>query len=223
MSPLRTWVLEDHAIVRDLLVEFLQRQRDLQVVGASGSATPFLTACVKGEVDLAILDLMLEDTGGLRVLETLHTLPRPPKVIVFSAVLTLDTVQTALRLGACGYIEKAAPLEELSAALERVASGGVYLSPCVSAIASRLVEQQTRSQRPNTLTPRELSVLAKIAAGMNAKALARELGLSEPATYKIKRSICTKLNVESDQALTLVALRMGLISAESISPGSNSP
>jgi DNA-binding NarL/FixJ family response regulator len=218
--PIRTWILEDHGIVRDLMVDFLSRRTDMKVVGASGSSTPFLTACLSGEVDLAILDLMLEDTGGLRVLETLNTLERPPKVIVFSAMLTLDTVQTALKLGASGYIEKAAPIEEMNAALDRVIGGGIYLSPCVSAIASRLVEQQARSQRPETLTARELSLLAKIARGMSAKELAREIGLSEPATYKIKRQICAKLNVKSDQELTLIALRMGVISPESIVLGS---
>lgn len=211
----RIWVLEDHGTVRDLLLEFIATQPQFSIAGASGSAAPFLAAVAAGEVDIVLLDLMLDDTGGLRVLELLQAQPRPPKVIVFSALVTLHTVQTALQLGVSGYVEKAVPIEMLRAALERVAAGGIYLSPCVSALATKLVEQKAQNREPDSLTPRELSALAMIASGMNAKAIARALGIAEPTAYKLKNAIAHKLKAPSDQELTLTALRMGLISAES--------
>lgn len=207
----RIWILEDHHAIRQLLTEFVLVQPGLKVVGAGGDHAALVQACAAGQVDLVLLDLMLDGCGGLNVLERLGQGTGRPKVVIFSAVVTLHTVHAALHWGVSGYVEKAAPLEELQAAIARVAGGGVYFSERVSSIARTLVEGRGHRRSAVALTPRELNVLAMIARGMNAKLLAEHLSLSEPAIYKIKKTIAEKLQTNSDQELTLTALRMGLI------------
>ena len=207
----RIWILEDHHAIRQLLAEFVLVQPGLKVVGAGADHEALLQACAAGQVDLVLLDLMLDGCGGLTVLEMLGEGAARPKVIIFSAVVTLHTVHAALHWGVSGYVEKAAPLEELQAAIARVAGGGVYFSERVSSIARTLVEGRGHRRSAVALTPRELNVLGMIARGMNAKLLAERMGLSEPAIYKIKKIIADKLQTNSDQELTLTALRMGLI------------
>lgn len=211
-QPCRIWVLEDHNAIRQLLADFVLVQPGYKVAGASARAEPLIEACKRGEVDLVLLDLMLEGTGGLKVLDTLTSLNLKPKVVVFSATVTLNTVQAALSWGVSGYVEKAAPLDQLQSAIARAASGGVYFSERVSTMVRRLIEQRSAgADAANALTPRELRVLELVARGMSAKQLAKELALSEPAIYKVKQAISAKLHAWTDQELTLNALRMGLI------------
>lgn len=211
--PCRIWILEDHDAIRQLLGDFVALHPQWTLAGASTRGKPMVEACARGEVDVVLLDLILEGRGGLKVLEDLAAIEPRPKVIVFSAVLTVHSVQSALCWGVNGYIEKAAPLPELEAAIERAAQGGVYLSERVSAIARSLVSRGHHTGEGALLTPRDLRVLELVARGTNTKALARVLGLSEPATYRLKGQVAAKLNAQSDQELTLIALRMGLISA----------
>ncbi len=210
--PCRIWVLEDHNAIRQLLADFVLVQPGYKVAGASARAEPLLEACKKSEVDLVLLDLMLEGIGGLKVLEELSAFTPRPRVVVFSATVTMHTVQAALSWGVSGYVEKAAPLEQLQSAIARAATGGVFFSERVSTMVRRLIEQRSQgTEGPNTLTPRELRVLELVARGMSAKQLAKEMNLSEPAIYKVKQAISAKLHAWSDQELTLNALRMGLI------------
>jgi DNA-binding CsgD family transcriptional regulator len=51
----------------------------------------------------------------------------------------------------------------------------------------------------------------RTAQGVHTKRIAESLNLSEPSIYKLKKSIMRKLEVNTDQELTLCALRMGLI------------
>lgn len=219
--PCRIWVLEDHAAISQLLTDFIAGEPAYRVAGASANSEPLLAACARGEVDLVLLDLMLEGIGGLRVLDELNRFEPRPKVVVFSATVTQHTVKTALSWGVQGYVEKAAPLEELHAAIARAASGGVFLSRRVSAITRRLIEQRNPKLEDAALSPRELRVLELLARGVTTKEIARELSLSEPATYRVKNAISAKLQAWSDPELTLQALRMGLIGALESDQGPN--
>lgn len=211
-SVCRIWVLEDHNAIRQLLSDFVLVQPGYKVAGASARAEPLLEACKQGEVDLVLLDLMLEGIGGLKVLEQLSTFNPKPRVVVFSATVTMHTVQAALGWGVSGYVEKAAPLDQLQAAIARAASGGVFFSERVSTMVRRLIEQRgIGAESANALSARELRVLELVARGMSAKQLAKEMSLSEPAIYKVKQAISAKLQAWTDQELTLNALRMGLI------------
>ncbi len=213
-APCRIWVLEDHDAIRQLLAQFVLVKPTYTVVGASARASDLIEACRRGEVDLVLLDLVLDGVGGLQVLEELATLTPRPKAVVFSGTATLHTVQAALSLGVSAYVDKSASLDQLRVAIARAAEGGVYFSERVSTIMRRLVEQRNAgSGGSHVLTSRELRVLELIARGFSAKELAAEVGLSEPAIYKIKQSISTKLQAWTDQQLTLNALRMGLIGA----------
>lgn len=208
----RIWVLEDHNAIRQLLADFVVVQPGHKLAGASARAEPLIEACQRGEVDLVLLDLMLEGTGGLKVLEQLSSIATRPRVVVFSATVTMHTVQAALGWGVSGYVEKAAPLEQLQIAITRAATGGVYFSERVSTMVRRLIEQRSAGvDSANALTARELRVLECVARGLTAKQLAREFNLSEPAIYKVKQAISSKLKAWTDQELTLNALRMGLI------------
>lgn len=210
-SPCHLWIVEDHQAIRELLCSFAADIPSVRVVGSSGSAAPMLQAVQRQEVDLVILDLLLDGDGGLQVLETLAEVTQRPKVIVFSGMATLHTVQTAVEWGVSGYVDKSSQLEDLRRAIERSREEGAYFSNGPSSLIRQFIQRRGSEAGRPALTPRDRIILQKTAQGVHTKRIAEALKLSEPSIYKLKKSIMRKLEVKSDQELTLCALRMGLI------------
>ena len=210
-DPSRLWIVEDHESIRELLCTFARGLNQVALVGSSRNAEPMLTAARREEIDVVILDLMLEGDGGLQVLDFLTDLPRKPKVIVFSGMATLHTVQAAVEWGVAGYVDKSASLDDLRRAIDRSREEGAYFSSGPSSLIRQFIQRRGSEAGRPALTARDRVIVQKTAQGVHTKRIAEALKLSEPSIYKLKKSIMRKLDVNSDQELTLCALRMGLI------------
>ncbi len=222
-DPLRTWIVEDHASIRELLVEFLAEQKGFKVLGAGDDPEPALAAARESRVDMIILDLSLPKSGGLHALEQLSKLKQAPRVIVFSAMSSPQTVGAAIEFGAVGYVEKTAPLSELQIAIQRIRDGGVYFSEGPSRVMHQLAGATSSKARSPMLTSRELEFLRLLAKGEAIKAIAKTLNLSEGSAYRIRRELFGKLGSNSDQELALAAMSMGLLDMSPMTVEPNSP
>lgn len=123
------------------------------------------------DVTLVLLDLKLPDSqgiGGLLSLKAHH--PDVPIAIV-SANDSADTIQTAIACGAAGFISKAAGVDELSAAIETLVTGGSWFPELAQQVGRR------------GLSATQLQVLDGVHRGLMNKQIAFEVGLSE-ATVK---------------------------------------
>lgn len=118
-KPSRLWIVEDHESIRELLCDFARGLPAVELIGNSRNAEPMLATAKRDGLDLVILDLLLEGSGGLQVLEQLSAVSPRPKVIVFSGMATLHTVQTAVEWGVTGYVHKSSSLEDLRQAIDR--------------------------------------------------------------------------------------------------------
>lgn len=220
-SPCRVWIVEDHAAIRELVLDFLAEMPGFQVVGSSDQTAPALAAATAGQIDLLILDLMLPGVGGVKALEAFTALPLRPRILVFSAVASLQTVERCLRLGVSAYVEKSAPLSHLQQALLRVRAGGVYLTDGVNEILRQLVMRGNAAQRQPLLDERTLELVRLICRDVTIKSAAAALGVSEPYVYRMRQNILQEFGVNSDQELAIAALTMGLL--ELPHPSGNRP
>ncbi len=76
MSPIRTLVVEDQPIARERLVELLQSEPDIEIVGATDSGTDAVAAIRRLSPDLVFLDLRIRDLDGFGVIAELgHGMP----------------------------------------------------------------------------------------------------------------------------------------------------
>jgi DNA-binding NarL/FixJ family response regulator len=210
-KPSRLWIVEDHESIRELLCDFARGLPAVELIGNSRNAEPMLATAKRDGLDLVILDLLLEGSGGLQVLEQLSAVSPRPKVIVFSGMATLHTVQTAVEWGVTGYVHKSSSLEDLRQAIDRSRGEGAYFSSGPSALIRQFVQRRGAEADSPALTPRDREIVQMTAQGVHTKRIAESLSLSEPSIYKLKKSIMRKLEVNTDQELTLCALRMGLI------------
>ena len=151
--------------------------------------------------------------GGLDALERLRAKHPGLKVILLSVHSDSPYIQTAVSLGADGYVLKSGRATEVVAAVGAVTRGGSYFSPPV---AKEIVEQLRRPERASSepfasLSSREREVLRLIADGLSAKEIASELGISAKTVEAHRTSLMRKLGARKATELVRYALRHGLI------------
>lgn len=208
----QVWIIEDHLSIRQLLESFLSLLPGFVVAGSSPDAAPALGAARAGGVDIVVLDLMIRGDGGIAALRRFREMPRPPKVLIYSATSTVHSLQLALAHGAAGYVEKSDSLDELKLALGRLRQGGMHFSSGPSRLLTLLLRPQARGRERTEGT--ELKVLEKLARGLTIKEAAHELKLSTQKVYRVRATLMERANAHSSQDLTRYAIEVGLVGAQ---------
>jgi len=208
-------VVEDHALVREGLVQTL-RQLDSCVIvyeaADSGAASALLDDGLS--VDLMVLDLGLPGIDGLSYLVSLRQNHPEIPVVILSAYDDAHTVGRAMKCGAAGFVSKTCSSERLLAGLREVLEGRVFkpdLLPAASpAVSPRVSMGEGAEPTEFGLTERQAEVLGLMASGKSNREIAALLGLSE-GTVKIHLTAIFKaLGVTSRTQAMVVVARNGI-------------
>ncbi len=204
-TRLRLLLVDDHAIVRDGLRAVIDEEADLAVVGECANGDEALRAVADLQPDVVLLDLSMP---GLDPVSTIHGLQqRAPgvRIMVFTSHADDRLVRATLDAGAIGFLLKDARRDELLAAIRSVAAGQPWLAPGAQ---RQLMELLRRPPDPlQSLTTRELDVLARIGGGLSNKLIARELGLGEGTVKGYVSQVLSKLGVGDRTQAALLAQR----------------
>lgn len=206
-------VADDHGIVREGLRRLLDAESDFRVCGEALDGREVLEQVEKYEPDVVVLDITMPRLGGLETLERLRAKHSNVRVILLSVHSDPPFIQSAISLGADGYVLKNGKAGEVISAIRAVTRGGSYFSP---AVAREIVEQlrapKTPGDEPFTLlSGREREVLHLIAEGLSAKEVATDLNISTKTVEAHRTSLMRKLGVRKATELVRYALRHGLI------------
>jgi DNA-binding NarL/FixJ family response regulator len=206
-------VADDHGIVREGLRRMLEAESDLEVAGEARDGREVLQQVEEKKPEVVILDISMPRLGGLETLERLRTKHPGVKVILLSVHSDAPFIQSAISLGADGYVLKNGRAAEIVTAIRAVTKGGSYFSPVVAReIVEQLRTPHARSNEPfSVLSTREREVLHLIAEGMSAKEVASELSISTKTVEAHRTSLMRKLGVRKATELVRYALRHGLI------------
>jgi DNA-binding NarL/FixJ family response regulator len=113
--PIRTFLVEDNAVIRANLTETLEVLAGVEVVGyAEGTekACDWLTSH-GDEWDLAIVDLFLADGSGLAVVDATQTRSKAQHVIVLSNYTTAPMREKCRVLGAQMVFDRSTQVVDL--------------------------------------------------------------------------------------------------------------
>jgi len=208
---IRVLVVDDHAVVRQGLRTFLELQDDIEVVGEAADGEQALASAAALEPDVVLMDLVMPRLDGVSALQRLRERAPATRVIVLTSFLDDDKVLPAVRAGAAGYLLKDVQPAELVRAIRMVDRGEALLHPAVAArVLREIAGDDTRAERNELLTPRELEVLALLAGGHANKAIARELGVAEKTVKTHVGNILGKLGLSDRTQAALYAVREGL-------------
>lgn len=206
----RVWLVDDQDAFRELLVEYLTTLPRVKVVGNSRDDRLLRPALDAGAVDLVILDLMLEESGGLTILRELGARPASPAVLILSSTATAHAVFAAAQLGVSGFVQKSDPLTTLGLAVQRIAEGGVFFSEGPRRLLGESVLRRWARLDTDEVNRREVSLLVALLNEQPIKEVAEQLHLSVWSTYKLRAELMKKANAHDNRDLMRYATRIGL-------------
>lgn len=212
MSLVRILIADDHELVRRGLVSILQNAHpDWEIVGEATNGSEAVELGERLRPDIAILDLSMPEPNGLKVTERLSSAVPGIRIMVLTVHTAEPVMRQIRRAGATAFLAKNEAPAKLVAAVERMLAGDLFIhSQSASRRASEL-ESTERVPVRYLLTPRELEVLRKLAAGLANKEVAAALELSVRTVESHRASIMLRLGVDSLAELVAIAVRDGLV------------
>ncbi|MBU0750545.1 MAG: response regulator transcription factor [Gammaproteobacteria bacterium] len=209
---LKLFVVEDHALVREGLMQALQalagNGESVEVRGAASADEALELLGDSPDIDLILLDVMLPGTGGLALLGALRKRHPAVPVLMLSALDDAETVRRAMRQGAAGFVPKSSSTEVLLGAVREVLDGGHYLPPQFSEPAARAPRGNIQARF--RLTAAQMRVLELLVEGKTNREISEVIGVTE-GTVKIHVSAIFKaLDVSNRSQALLMAGRHGL-------------
>jgi DNA-binding NarL/FixJ family response regulator len=211
----RVVVVDDEPMVCAHLRTILSAADDLEVVGEAHDGAAAVEAVMRSRPDVVLMDLRMPGVDGLTAIERIGKLSDPPAVVALTTFDADQYVLRALRAGAAGFLVKTTPPEDLARLVRVAADGSTVLSP---AAARRLVaasaDQQSTRRRAQTLieslTEREVEVLACLGEGLSNAQIAARLYLSEATVKSYVSRMLDKLGCANRTQAGLLAHDAGI-------------
>ena len=177
-------IVDDEPGVRTALSGVL-RDEDYSV-----EAVPSGEACLdrvtRGGVDLILLDVWLPGIDGLATLARLRERQVDAQVVLISGHGNIESAVRAIKLGAFDFVEKPLALEKTVLVVRNALRDQAYL------------------------TPREQSLLSRLAQGMTNREIAHAMNIAETTVKTHLKNILEKLHARNRLEAAAIALRLGL-------------
>jgi DNA-binding NarL/FixJ family response regulator len=208
---IRVLIVDDHPVVHDGVRSALNRTADIRLVQSAETVPRAIAALAEHRPDVALLDIRLQGADGLSSIGELLRARPALRVIMFSAYDLDEYVFGAIRAGARGYVLKGSPATEMIDAIRRVNAGGSYLSPSLNTKLVDSMQTRTSGRGSRLLTPRELTVLRLVAAGLPNRAIAESLAITERTVKFHVTAILNKLGADNRAQAVALAGRRGIL------------
>ena len=214
-GPIRVLVVDDHDLFRTGMSSLLSSQPDIEVVAQASGGRMGVRLAFELRPDVVLMDLQMPDLGG--DLATREVLERNPaaRVVVLTVLSGDDDVVAALEAGACGFLAKDTPIDDVIVAVRAAAQGVAWLSPRAAEVVLKRL-RRTEEEQPAVVDPvvelsaRELDVLRLIARGLENSQIAETLNISPRTAKNHVSNILAKLGLPSRVQAAIYAVRSGL-------------
>jgi DNA-binding NarL/FixJ family response regulator len=207
----RVLVADDHRVVRRGLSMVLDAAPDLRVVAEAADGIEAVECVLKGDVDLAVLDVAMPRRSGLQAAREIAR--RRPAVRVL--MLSMHDVEAycfeALKAGASGYVLKTVADRDLVDACRAAMRGESFLYPPTIRTLMRAYLDDGESRLHSPLSPREEEVTKLVAESHSTEQIAQLLTISPKTVERHRENILQKLGMRDRVELTRYAIRRGLV------------
>ncbi|WP_369214898.1 response regulator [Streptomyces flavofungini] len=200
-SPIRVFLVDDHEVVRRGIIDLLDAERDISVVGEADTVDHALTRGPALRPDVAVLDVRLPDGDGITVCRELRSQMPSLACLMLTSFDDEDALLDAIMAGAAGYVLKQIKGSDLISAVRTVASGQSMLDPATTARLMRTLRTDPAGQSDVApelagLSPRERDILALIGDGLTNREIGKKLYLSEKTVKNHISRLLAKLGVQ---------------------------
>lgn len=211
-ARIKVFVADDHAIVREGLVQLLQFHPDLDVVGTCADGRESLQQIRNLMPDVAVLDISMPGLNGIEIASELQQLGLPVAVVILSMHSSTEHVLRALEVGARAYLQKESAAAEIVDAIRAVHSGRRYLSARIAAIVADHAGLTFGKSPLESLSRRERQILQLVAEGHSSSQIGKLLALSPKTIDTYRSRLMRKLGLPDVVSLVKFAIQQRLVS-----------
>jgi len=213
---INVFLVDDHELVRTGIRRILEDVRGMNVAGEAESGEDAVKWCRSEQADIVLMDMNMPGIGGLEATKKILRFNPDMKVIVLTIHTENPFPTKVMQAGAAGYLTKGAGPDEMVNAIRMVQSGQRYLSP---EIAQQMALSQFTPDSENPfkeLSERELQIMIMITKGEKVTDISEQLNLSPKTVNSYRYRLFSKLNISGDVELTHLAIRHGILDAETL-------
>jgi DNA-binding NarL/FixJ family response regulator len=188
-------IVDDHAIVRSGLRQYLTEHVDLRVTGEASNGREAMELARGGDIDVMLMDISMPDQSGVDALAAIKARFPALHILILSGFPEAHYAKALLRQGASGYLNK-----------------DCYISPALSELlADNAAGGSNDRLAHDQLSDREFQVFLQLAKGETISHMAQGMFLSVKTVSTYRARVLDKLKLSSNSDLTYYALKNGLI------------
>lgn len=211
MTPIRTLLVDDHAVVREGLRLVLGQQPDISVVGEAADPSAAIQLAERLGPDVIVMDIALGPHDGVSAIEAVIARAPRARVLVLTMFQDAETLRQCLLAGAAGFVVKGAKSSDLVDAIRAINRGERYIH---SSVVGLVVEDGLRWLREGSkLSPREREVLSLLGGGRTPAGIGETLGISVHTVRRHVANAAEKVGVQGSVALARYAREHGFARA----------
>lgn len=216
-EPIRVVFIEPRAILGAGVCEILERESDIEVLAQVSTAAEAIPVVDRTSPDVVLVDADFPQRGATEATRQLHQGAPGSAMVIMGRGDDDASIVGAAGVGAVAHVAENAEPAELIATIRRAADGQDPLREELSGrpdLLERIVDAMRHSTAvettpANPLSPREIDVLAHLAAGSRNREIAEALGISEHTVKNHMSSIFHKLGVSNRTRAVTYATRHG--------------
>lgn len=197
-------LVDADSVFRKGLAALIGGARGVEVVGEASSGQEAVDRFRLCQPDVTLVDLVLRDMTGERVMSAIRRLAAHARIVVFAPIRGDGAAGRALAAGAQAYLLKTSPIDEIVDSIHAVHAGHHRIDADVA-------QQLSEPRRGKCLSERELDVLRGIAAGLENKQIAQRLGLSPETIKEHLSNAAVTLRASNRAHAIAIAKKRGLL------------
>jgi DNA-binding NarL/FixJ family response regulator len=208
MKTIKVFIVDDHNILVEGLIELLKKDTSLSILGYALNYDDCIEFVENNYIDVLLLDINLGDRSGIELSKSILTIQKSIKIIGISTLTQGSIIASLMDAGGSGYVYKNASKEEIILAIKTVVSQQVYFSENAKLQYDNYIAQKDFIP---ILTRREKEVLSLIVDGLKNSEICQKLYISIDTVDTHRKNIYSKLKVHNTAGLILRCIELNIL------------
>ncbi|MFB3739864.1 MAG: response regulator [Candidatus Velamenicoccus archaeovorus] len=213
---IKVLIVDDQRTFGEALQVALGREKDLAVVDVITNGDSVVDAVLRHAPDVVLMDMSAPDTNGIEATRRIRDADPDARVLILSGHEDELLLARAVQAGATGLLRRSEGVVLLASSVRRVHRGEplhdqAEIEGALRRLRHRRDREATTEQRLARLTPREVEILQRMAAGGTSEQMSKDLGMSPHTLRTHTQNIITKLGVHSKLEALILAIRHGKV------------
>ncbi len=211
MAKIRTFLVDDHVMLREGVNALLRMEDDIEVIGEASDGEEAIAKSAELKPDVTILDITMPGMDGLEAARHIKRGSPETKILILTQHDNKEYVISAIKAGVSGYVPKRALSSELVSAIRAVHRGQPFLYPTATTALMEELRRQSGKDPFKLLKPKQKAILTLLARGRTSRIIAEQLKLSPKTVNRHVKKLKEVLDLHCRADLVKLAVRKGLI------------